>query len=384
MAEVSPYAVDLDWSDLDDPEEIAAVVADLGRATATMHAAADDESGHSLVPFSTERAIDAAIAADEDGFGELLVEFAHGYGARARADHQIFVDLFRNGRLGPAEHPVYGRVRGGRRLLRGRLQGRHGTLGDDGHIRDAAQGAAGSAVHGTGRDAVRGLPCAAVPGPAAAARRRRAQRRGVRRRVRAGGPGAGLLADRGPARPAGTGRGHRLHHRPARLLRPGGRPRRRVRCARSASTSCAAAASAPQLPGVASPEGAAAALLNSPDPALPWLLLAAHVSVGLLAAAWLRRGESALAAPGADARPVSRSGRCCSRSPWRARSAGPYGARARPAGRPRLSRTRLLVHSVGRRGPPRPRAQLCLSPARLLAHPSSRTLSTSSHGVKPP
>ncbi|MFF8846807.1 DUF2252 domain-containing protein [Streptomyces sp. NPDC015127] len=99
VAEVSPYAVDLDWSDIDDPAEIAAVVADLGRATATMHAAADDESGHSLVPFSTERAIDAAIAADEDGFGDLLVDFAHGYGARARADHQIFVDLFRNGRI---------------------------------------------------------------------------------------------------------------------------------------------------------------------------------------------------------------------------------------------------------------------------------------------
>ncbi|MFD3679276.1 DUF2252 domain-containing protein [Streptomyces sp. NPDC058613] len=102
VAEVSPYAVDLDWSDLDDPEEISAVVADLGRATATMHGAADEaESGHSLVPFSTERAIDAAIAADEEGFAELLVEFAHAYGARARADHQIFVDLFRNGRLMP-------------------------------------------------------------------------------------------------------------------------------------------------------------------------------------------------------------------------------------------------------------------------------------------
>ncbi|MET7717552.1 DUF2252 domain-containing protein [Streptomyces sp. NPDC005407] len=99
VAEVSPYAVDLDWGDIDEPEEIAAVVADLGRATATMHGAADEESGHSLVPFSTERAIDAAIAADEEGFGELLVEFAHSYGARARADHQIFVDLFRNGRI---------------------------------------------------------------------------------------------------------------------------------------------------------------------------------------------------------------------------------------------------------------------------------------------
>ncbi|MEU1676385.1 DUF2252 domain-containing protein [Streptomyces roseifaciens] len=99
VAEVSPYAVDLDWSDIDDPAEIAAVVADLGRATAAMHAAADDQSGHSLVPFSTERAIDAVIAADEEGFAELLTGFAHSYGARARADHQIFVDLFRNGRI---------------------------------------------------------------------------------------------------------------------------------------------------------------------------------------------------------------------------------------------------------------------------------------------
>ncbi|NGO80617.1 DUF2252 domain-containing protein [Streptomyces sp. YC504] len=100
VAEVSPYAVDLDWSDIDDTEQIAAVVADLGRATATMHAAADDESGYTgLVPFSTERAIDAAIAADEEGFAPLLAEFAHEYGARARQDHQIFVDLFRNGRI---------------------------------------------------------------------------------------------------------------------------------------------------------------------------------------------------------------------------------------------------------------------------------------------
>ena len=75
VAEVSPYAVDLDWSDIDDPEEIAAVVADLGRATATMHAAADDQSGHSLVPFSTERAIDAAIAADEAGFAQTAGGF---------------------------------------------------------------------------------------------------------------------------------------------------------------------------------------------------------------------------------------------------------------------------------------------------------------------
>lgn len=109
-----------------------------------------------------------------------------------------------------------------------------------------------------------------------------------------------------------------------------------------------------QLPGVAVADRGAAALLHSTDPgALPWLLLAAHVSVGLLAAAWLRHGESALsglvravgafafrplllavAAAGTAHRPVRR------------------GTRPAPR-RPGVSRTRLLVHSVGRRGPPR-------------------------------
>ncbi|OJJ08133.1 hypothetical protein ASPVEDRAFT_47339 [Aspergillus versicolor CBS 583.65] len=100
VAEVSPYAVDLDWSDINDVEEMATVVADLGRATAMMHGAGDNDSGHSeLVPFSPEQAIDAAIAADEDGFMDALEEFAHRYSAQARLDHQLFVDLFRNGRI---------------------------------------------------------------------------------------------------------------------------------------------------------------------------------------------------------------------------------------------------------------------------------------------
>ncbi|MFF8292117.1 hypothetical protein ACF068_23195 [Streptomyces sp. NPDC016309] len=105
------------------------------------------------------------------------------------------------------------------------------------------------------------------------------------------------------------------------------------------------------LPGVAGPESGAMALLRSPDPALPWLLLAAHVTVGLIASAWLRRGEDALAglvrSVAAFAfRPlllavavVAAAGRTVRRGP-------------RPASRPRRSRTRLLVHSVGRRGPP--------------------------------
>jgi len=99
VAEVSPYAADLDWSDVNEPEEVTGVVADLGRAVARMHSVADDESSHDLVDFSTEEAIVAAVDKDEAGFVSHLVDFAHRYGDQAREDHQDFVDVFRNGRL---------------------------------------------------------------------------------------------------------------------------------------------------------------------------------------------------------------------------------------------------------------------------------------------
>jgi uncharacterized protein (DUF2252 family) len=99
VAEVSPYAADLDWSDVNEPEELASVVSELGRAVARMHSVADDESSHDLVDFSTEEAIVAQLDKDEQGFVDGLVTFSHAYGARAREDHQLFVDLFRNGRL---------------------------------------------------------------------------------------------------------------------------------------------------------------------------------------------------------------------------------------------------------------------------------------------
>ncbi|MEV8476606.1 hypothetical protein [Streptomyces sp. NPDC051173] len=87
--------------------------------------------------------------------------------------------------------------------------------------------------------------------------------------------------------------------------------------------------------------------------ALPWLLLACHITVGLLAAAWLRRGEVALArllrAVAAFAfRPLLLA--------VAALTAGtrPHRAPGRPARRVLPPRALpLLVHSVVRRGPPR-------------------------------
>ncbi|MFF2776271.1 hypothetical protein ACFVU3_15315 [Streptomyces sp. NPDC058052] len=114
---------------------------------------------------------------------------------------------------------------------------------------------------------------------------------------------------------------------------------------------CGGAVGAP-LPGVVAPEGGASAVLSSPDPALPWLLLGAHVLVGLSAACWLRGGERALvrllgAVAASAFRPLELVAALAGAD--RPVAAGP----ARPAPRPRPSRTRLLVHSVGRRGPPR-------------------------------
>ncbi|MFF8846806.1 hypothetical protein ACF08N_29510 [Streptomyces sp. NPDC015127] len=115
-----------------------------------------------------------------------------------------------------------------------------------------------------------------------------------------------------------------------------------------------------RLPGVTAgaETGNLGALLDSPDPAVPWLLLAAHVSVGLLAAAWLRRGEAALAS-------LLRSVGTFAFRPLLLAVAALCGTEGAPrtTGRrehrePRFSRARLLVHSVGRRGPPRPVA-LC-------------------------
>ncbi|MEU3250507.1 hypothetical protein [Streptomyces sp. NPDC006997] len=96
-----------------------------------------------------------------------------------------------------------------------------------------------------------------------------------------------------------------------------------------------------------------AALLAHSHPGTAWLLLGAHVGVGLLAAWWLHRGERALerllrAAATATFRPLllavaAVGGR---RAPARVRL-------PRPAHRTAVARELLRTHGLGRRGPPR-------------------------------
>ncbi|MFI8964559.1 hypothetical protein ACIGO8_20880 [Streptomyces sp. NPDC053493] len=114
---------------------------------------------------------------------------------------------------------------------------------------------------------------------------------------------------------------------------------------------CGGAVGGP-LPGVAAPgSGTAAALLSSPDPAVPWLLLAAHVAVGLSAATWLRGGERALARLLRAAVAVAFRPLLLVAAFRRAAGSAPRRSGPRASG-PRRSHARLLVHSVGRRGPP--------------------------------
>ncbi|MFC4499049.1 MULTISPECIES: hypothetical protein [Streptomyces] len=94
-------------------------------------------------------------------------------------------------------------------------------------------------------------------------------------------------------------------------------------------------------------------VLAHADPVTAWLLLAAHVCVGLIAAAWLRRGERALAqllrAAGATTfRPLllAVAAVTVQRAPAARRL-------PRPTHRTATARDRILVHSLGRRGPPR-------------------------------
>jgi len=94
------------------------------------------------------------------------------------------------------------------------------------------------------------------------------------------------------------------------------------------------------------------ALLAHATPGTAWLLLGAHVGVGLLAAAWLRRGERALA----------QLLRAVAATTFRPLLLAVASVTVRPLAavrrvrrldlRSSVVRDRLLAHSLGRRGPP--------------------------------
>jgi uncharacterized protein (DUF2252 family) len=100
VKELSPYEADLDWEALSEPDELEEVLEQLGRATAKVHCVSDvDNPDVPLVDFQTEDAIAEVVSGVEDELVDDVVRFGLEYGARARADHALFVDAFRTGRF---------------------------------------------------------------------------------------------------------------------------------------------------------------------------------------------------------------------------------------------------------------------------------------------
>ena len=100
VSEMSPYEVDLDWSGLTEPDEIAAVVDLLGRATAKIHCASDEDSEQDLVDFQVEEAIAAGLDRRRKEFTTWVTDWGMRYAERVRQDHALFVHAFREGRIG--------------------------------------------------------------------------------------------------------------------------------------------------------------------------------------------------------------------------------------------------------------------------------------------
>jgi uncharacterized protein (DUF2252 family) len=100
VSEVSPYEVDLDWADITEPDDIAAVVDLLGRATAKIHCASDEDSEQDLVDFQVEEAIARCVERRRREFTTWVTDFGMTYAEQVREDHAHFVHAFREGRIG--------------------------------------------------------------------------------------------------------------------------------------------------------------------------------------------------------------------------------------------------------------------------------------------
>jgi uncharacterized protein (DUF2252 family) len=102
VAEVSPYEVDLDWSEINEPDDMRAVVDLLGRATAKIHCASDEDSQQDLVDIQVEEAIRRSLHGRRKELVAWLGDWGIAYAERVREDHALFVDAFREGRVGIA------------------------------------------------------------------------------------------------------------------------------------------------------------------------------------------------------------------------------------------------------------------------------------------
>lgn len=79
---------------------MATLVDSLGRATAKVHCAFDEDSDQSLVNLQVEEVVAEVLDGRRREFTADVVEFATSYAGRVRRDHALFVSAFREGEIG--------------------------------------------------------------------------------------------------------------------------------------------------------------------------------------------------------------------------------------------------------------------------------------------
>jgi uncharacterized protein (DUF2252 family) len=99
VSELGPYVADLDWTDINDVDEILELLEYLGRAVAKIHCISDVDSEQTLIPVSTDEVISRAVEGREEELVGAMVGFGQHYGDLVRDDHQLFIDAFRNHRI---------------------------------------------------------------------------------------------------------------------------------------------------------------------------------------------------------------------------------------------------------------------------------------------
>jgi hypothetical protein len=85
-----------------EPHHVVRCVDLLGRATAKIHCASDEDSHQDLVDFQVETAIAKSLEGRCQEFVTWLCDWGIEYAVRVREDHALFVDAFREGRVGIA------------------------------------------------------------------------------------------------------------------------------------------------------------------------------------------------------------------------------------------------------------------------------------------
>ena len=99
VSEVSPYEVDLDWGNINEPDDMAAVVdAGPGHRQDPLRLRRGQRPGPGRLPGRGGDRRGAGRPTKE--FASYVEDFGVDYAVTVRNDHALFVDAFREGRIG--------------------------------------------------------------------------------------------------------------------------------------------------------------------------------------------------------------------------------------------------------------------------------------------